>query len=234
MHTTAAIEPAPSLLKSLQPILVSLPIKRYKKDNIILYQGEVPRYAFFIVSGTVTAYNVTSAGEQQIIAYKKAGDIFDESWLFRNTSGSLYFYEASSDCEIKLVQRDAFLAHVQQDFDSLNALVTYFAKNYTGMLLQINSLEQTRARDKVSHMLHHLAQRYGTRRNSDTWVIDLRLTQQHIANLCGLTRETTATELNRLKRQGIVQYRHYTYEVNLTKLLASMGEDSFEMLLGGR
>lgn len=83
-------------------------------------------------------------------------------------------------------------------------------------------------------MLHHLAQRYGSRKNRDLWIIDLRLTQQHIANLCGLTRETTATELNRLKRQGIVQYRHYTYEVNLTKLLASMGEDSFEMLLGGK
>lgn len=232
---TAAITPVPpTLLKSLQPILANLPIKKYKKDNIILYQGEVPRYAFFVTSGTVTAYNVTNAGEQQIIAYKKTGDIFDESWLFRNTSGSLYFYEASSDCEIQLVQRDVFIEHVQQDIESLNALVTYFAKNYTGMLLQINSLEQTRARDKVAHMLHHLAQRYGTRKSRDAWVIDLRLTQQHIANLCGLTRETTATELNRLKRQGIVQYRHYTYEVNLTKLLASMGEDSFEMLLSGK
>ena len=163
---TAAITPAsPTLTQSLEPLLRDLPIKRYKKDNIILYQGEVPRHAFFVVSGTVTAYNVTNAGEQQIIAYKNAGDIFDESWLFRNTSGSLYFYEASSDCEIQFVQRDVFARHVQDDPDSLQALVTYFAKNYTGMLLQINSLEQTRARDKVAHMLHHLAQRYGSRRN---------------------------------------------------------------------
>jgi CRP-like cAMP-binding protein len=234
MHAAAITPVTPTLTRSLQPILETLPVKKYKKDNIILYQGEVPRYGFFLASGTVTAYNVTSAGEQQIIAYKKAGDIFDESWLFKNTSGSLYFYEASSDCDIQLVQRDVFLQHIQEDVDSLNALVAYFAKNYTGMLLQINSLEQTRARDKVSHMLHHLAQRYGSRRTQGLWVIDLRLTQQHIANLCGLTRETTATELNRLKRQGIVQYRHYTYEVNLPKLLASMGEDSFEMLLGGK
>lgn len=230
---TLVTSPLPPLLKdSLRSLLETAHSKKYKKDNIILYQGEVPRYAYFVKSGTVTAYNVTNSGDQQIIAYKKEGDVFDESWMFRNTAGSLYFYEASSDCEVQLVQRDAFHAHIGNDIDSLTALVAYFAKNYTGMLLQINSLEQTRARDKVSHMLHHLVQRYGTKKSRDLWVIDLRLTQQHIANLCGLTRETTATELNRLKRQDIVQYRHYTYVVNLTKLLASMGEDSFELLLG--
>lgn len=234
MQTTATSPFSPTLKHSLKALLTDAHCKSYKKDNIILYQGEVPRYAYFVKSGTVTAYNVTSAGDQQIIAYKKEGDIFDESWLFRNTAGSLYFYEASSDCEVQLIQRDAFQERIQGDPESLRALVTYFAKNYTGMLLQINSLEQTRARDKVSHMLHHLAQRYGTKKSRDLWVIDLRLTQQHIANLCGLTRETTATELNRLKRQGIVQYRHYTYVVNLTKLLASMGEDSFELLLSER
>lgn len=232
MQNTVTDETPISLLDSLSGLLKNAPIKRYKKDNIILYQGEVPRFAHFVSSGTITAYNVTNAGEQQIIAYKMQGDIFDESWLFRNTSGSLYFYEASSDCEIRLIKRDDFTEHIKNDVQSLSALVAYFAKNYTGMLLQINSLEQTRARDKVSHMLHHLIQRYGKRKVRSTWVIELRLTQQHIANLCGLTRETTATELNRLKRQGIVQYRHYSYEVDLSKLMASMGEDSFELLLG--
>ena len=39
-----------------------------------------------------------------------------------------------------------------------------------------------------------------------------------IASLVGLTRETTATELNKLRRRGILTYNTHEYNINKEKL----------------
>jgi len=51
------------------------------------------------------------------------------------------------------------------------------------------------------------------------------LTHQDFANLTGLTRETTATELNKLKSSGIITYgKHTLYHVNVTKLSNTLND----------
>jgi CRP-like cAMP-binding protein len=57
--------------------------------------------------------------------------------------------------------------------------------------------------------------------------IDLTLTHQDFANLTGLTRETAATELNRLKKKGVINYSNGSnYTLNLDKL-TQMINDQF-------
>ncbi len=58
----------------------------------------------------------------------------------------------------------------------------------------------------------------------------LELTHVVIADLVGLTRETTAIELNKLKKLGIVKYDSKEYVINKKKLEHHMGEDSFGSL----
>jgi hypothetical protein len=48
----------------------------------------------------------------------------------------------------------------------------------------------------------------------------LDLTHQDFANLTGLTRETAATELNRLKKRGVIDYgKHIPYRLNMKQLM---------------
>jgi CRP-like cAMP-binding protein len=60
--------------------------------------------------------------------------------------------------------------------------------------------------------------------------VGLRLTQQDVAALAGVTRETAAVELSRLKRKGIVRYGSFHYEVHLPSLVAENGASEFDTL----
>jgi len=64
--------------------------------------------------------------------------------------------------------------------------------------------------------------RYGKEINPGEYLIDIKHTHAILASLMGLTRETTTTELGRLKRKGIIYYNAkdlIIYEEALKKVI---------------
>jgi hypothetical protein len=56
-------------------------------------------------------------------------------------------------------------------------------------------------------------------------MLTLDLTHQDFANLTGLTRETAATELIKLKKLGVISYGKSTpYTVDLNKLMRTLND----------
>jgi CRP/FNR family cyclic AMP-dependent transcriptional regulator len=85
--------------------------------------------------------------------------------------------------------------------------------------LRLNALLNLKARDKLVHTLHYLAQTHGQQVKGGMVKINLGLTQQDFANLIGITRETAATELNKLKKLGVVYYSPGVfYQVDMEKI----------------
>ncbi|HSX32765.1 MAG TPA: Crp/Fnr family transcriptional regulator [Candidatus Saccharimonadales bacterium] len=204
--------------------------KSFKKHAILLYQGEAPRTAYVLLKGTIKIYSINSAGEEQVVDFHTQNDIFPASWLFGKASTTLYYYEALTDCEVLAIPRDE-LQHVMAGKPRfVQAVLDYYVTNYVGTLMRVTALEQSRASDKIMFTLYYLLFRYGREVRPGVFVIGLSLTHAVIASLVGLTRETTTTQLNRLKRQGVVQYNVHTYTVSKTKLENLLGEDSFRNL----
>jgi CRP-like cAMP-binding protein len=106
-------------------------------------------------------------------------------------------------------------------------ILDYFVTNYTSILMRVTALEQSRARDKIILTLYYLLFRYGKQTKPGKFTINLALTHNVIASLVGLTRETTTTELSKLKKQKVVQYSHHTYTIDKPLLERMLGEDSF-------
>src|SRR5205807_908960 len=85
---------------------------------------------------------------------------------------------------------------------------------HLGNTMRLNALQHSRASDKLIYTLHYLALSHGRTVSSQEIEITLDLTHQDFANLTGLTRETAATELNKLKSQGVIAYdKHSLYRV---------------------
>jgi CRP-like cAMP-binding protein len=58
------------------------PLRQFKKDRPLYYQGEVPQTAFYIKSGVIKVYNITTGGEEKIVSYEAAGSFVPTGWLF--------------------------------------------------------------------------------------------------------------------------------------------------------
>ena len=213
------------MLEQLKDLLDKYPTRVYSAGSIVLYQGEIPRQALVVTSGVVKASTISNSGDEQIISFHGAGDILPVSWIFGKTPSTLYFYEASTECEVALVPRDALLDYLHHA-KRVATLVDYLVTDHAASSIRISALEQPKARDKLTYTLYYLCQRYG-RQSRGRVNINLSLTHQNLGALVGLTRETTATEMSRLKKEGVLTYSNQNYRVDIEKLLDLVGEDSF-------
>lgn len=212
-------------MPELANALKSHAVRSFKKGQTLLFQGEVPRYAYVIKSGTVKTYNISPLGEEQIISLSNTYDILPEAWLLGDASVAYYFYEAFTDCEAYVVLRDELIQKVADSPTLSQRLLRQFMNLYVGARVHINALEQPRSRDKLVHLLHYLMMRFGEDQRGNKVKINLRLTHQTLANMIGATRETIATELSRLRKEKVIDYKQQLYIIDKAKLMQLRNED---------
>ena len=213
---------------ALADLLNAFSLRKFKKGQTILFQGEVPRYAYIIKSGTVKTYNISPLGEEQLISLSSDYDIVPEAWFLGEASVAYYFYEAFTDCTVYAVPRHELIEKVSKSPEFTTHLLQRFMRLYVGSNVHINALEQPRSRDKLVHILHYLMLRFGKEQADKKNVeLTLKLTHQTLANMLGVTRETIATELARLRREKVVDYKQQTYIINRSKLLQLRNDDDF-------
>ena len=201
-----------------------------KKRSILVYQGEVPRQAYIVISGSFKTYRLSNNGEEQIVGFRTKGDIFSESWLFGKTSSALYYYEALEDSEVLTVEKPVLLELIKDNKEIGRLMFEYLATGYTSMLMQITALEQSRAAEKLLMMMYYLMFRYGKQVKPNIYRVDLRLTHTTLGSLMGLTRETTTMELVRLKRKKIIAYDSKGYDIYRHELERRLNDESFTSL----
>lgn len=217
------------MIRQFRPLLENMNQRSIRAGSIILYQGEVPRSACILTEGVVRVYSISPQGEDQIVAFHVSGEFFPTSWIFSKSPGTLFFYEAVTDCKIAFIPRETLIDYIFREPARTRAIFEYFATNYVASLIQVNALEQAKARDKLVHILYYLCQRYAKEQTSEIH-IPITLTHQTIASMVGLTRETTAMEMSRLKKEAVISYSQQQYTVSTKKLFALMGEDTFQGL----
>lgn len=201
-----------------------------KKRSILIYQGEIPRQAYIVLSGVFKAYRLGNFGEEQIVGFRTKGDLFPETWVFNKTSSALYYYEALEDSEVLTVEKPVFLELLETHPEIKQEIFNYLVTSYTGLLMQITALEQSRAAEKLLLMMYYLMFRYGKETSAGVYRVDLKLTHTTLGSLMGLTRETTTMELGRLKRKKIVTYDSKGYIIYRQELERRLGDESFSSL----
>lgn len=204
--------------------------RSYKKRSVILYQGEIPRYAHIVTKGVVKVYSLSANGEEQVIRILSKNDVFSIPWLFNKTNHALYYYEAQTDCTVVCIEKKLFLETMTSRSEFQAKLIDYLATLHTSSMIHITALEQARAREKILNILYYLCLLSGSEFKPGKYKVELHLTHSIIASLCGLTRETTALELSKLKKTGTVKYTARYYLIDKVKIEQLLGEDNFANL----
>ena len=207
-----------SFFKSYKP-------RTYKKGDVIIFQAEAPRYAHVVKEGIVKAYNLTLNGDEKPVAFYKEGDFFPAAWIFSKLASSTFFYEAfSKKVDVYCLEREKFISFLKSDPEYIYYVLERCISDELSQMMHINALQQSRASDKIIYILHFLAISTGSVPSEQDLRLNIRLTHQDLANLTGLTRETTAVELNKLKKSGLISYgpgKPYCIHLNKLSVLAN-------------
>lgn len=198
-----------------------------KKKQTILYQGEAVARVYQIKKGVIKAYSSFDNGSEAIIAMYGPGDFFPSSHDSETSSVSLFCYATMSDSVVEVCGLDEF-AEKTKTYNQKD-----FSRKYLGALLHINALVQITAHEKLLHTLRYLALRFGTPLSGGVYTrINIKLTQQDIAELCNMSRETTNIELSKLKSKDVFTEKAKMYSVNLKLLNKHIGDDIGNDILG--
>lgn len=211
-------------------LIATYPVRKYKKGRPIFYQGEVPRSAYIIKNGVVRVYGINNSGEERIVTFFVPGDLIPVGWVFQKSPVSLYYYDAVTDCDLVAIPKEDFTAELEKDERLKMEMLNMYMVHYISSTMHIYALEHARAQEKLIRILQYLVLRFGIEKQNGNHLVDLRLTHQDLACMVGLSRETSALELGKLKKKGVISYESFTYTVNMPLLLKAAGGDEFDSL----
>ncbi|HEU5121897.1 MAG TPA: Crp/Fnr family transcriptional regulator [Candidatus Saccharimonadales bacterium] len=212
-------------MESLRSFYRLYPVRKVGKGQIILHQNDIPQKIYAIKSGVIKITNLTSSGEEKLISFKITDDILPICWAFSITNRSLFYYQTYTDCEFYLVDKEDFSQQAANDMSFAQGLLRRQVSAFVGNQLQVDALSKSRAIFKLLYIFRFLCLSYGKPLQEGFTKIQVPLTQQEIANLTGLTRETAALELNKIKNKKVIAWSQRYYIVNTKKLNAIIDDE---------
>ncbi|MCZ4242982.1 Crp/Fnr family transcriptional regulator [Pedobacter punctiformis] len=161
-----------------------LRVKKFEKNEIIQYKGDIFKYGFFVGKGLLRAYSIDSKGKEHILQFAP------EKWLISDRNNmvnepSIFFIDAIENTEAILLPND-FLAEAARKVPCLLALnVTMLNNSIRFMQKRINMLLSATAEERYLDFIKLYPN------------LTLRVPQWMIASYLGITPES----LSRVRKE---------------------------------
>ncbi len=190
----------------MEKLFEGLPARKFRKGQILIYEGDPIESIYMLVSGYVKVSNLLANGSQRTIIIYKPGDAFPLTSFLSGEGVARYFYECMTDVEVLVKSQAEFQDMIKGNLEMGEQLITYTYRMSQQFIERIETLSAQSARSKIISLFHYLAKRVG---EPDKERINLKvpLTSQEVADMCGLTRETASLQIIRLKKEGVVSGR---------------------------
>lgn len=185
--------------------LLSLPhhVKTFAKDRYLFRESEQIEHLFFIVKGKVQLSKMNSDGRELTLRICGQNQLLGEVYLYADDATYMLDAKVKEDVECYLYP----IHELEAEFNQNPKLAAAFMK---WMCLNQRKT-QTRFRDLLLHgkkgalysTLIRLSNSYGIQK-SEGLLIDVSLTNQDLANFCGMAREVANRMLSELKKQEVI------------------------------
>lgn len=177
--------------------------QHYKKNATIFHVGDPGNALFILKSGLVKITIEDQSGREIILRMLYPTDFFGEMSLIDDLprSATVTTLEPS---DAMVIYRDSFLNLIEKNSKILLNMTVVLSRRLRRVNELIRSLAFHDVYGKVARVLLNLAREKG-RTTDDGTVIDLRLTQQELAELAGMSRETMTRTLRDFQQAGCVR-----------------------------
>ena len=189
----------------------------YKKGQVILRSEDVPQGVYYLKKGSIRVFIVTEDGLELTINLLHPSSFFPMSWAILNTPNN-YFFEAMTDVETSRAPLQDFLDFIHKDVKSISEINKIILYSLNRALLRLQYMVLGNARERVANVLLMLGGRMGTKKKNGK-AVAFPITQQQIANLAALTRESVGYELKQLAKEKLISRKYRNCTINNTKLL---------------
>jgi CRP-like cAMP-binding protein len=207
---------------ALARLLTSARTKHIPGGQIILYEGDVPLEVYALKAGVVKMYDIDEQGNEKILHLVKPPALIPFAFFSGMRDPLKWFYTTLTDCDVYVLPVAELKARTRADPDLAEVLTNTFSSDVHQLLVRLSSMSKTNARDKILAALRFLRVCHATERRTGWWRVNFAVSHQLLADLCGITRESTALVMKQLQTEKIIRNPRVTIlEIHRERLIAT-------------
>ncbi len=193
----------------------------FKKKELIFMEGDECRGFYVVRQGRVKLVRTAKDGREQIIKICSPGElfgleVFNEEEHYGNNA------IAMEDTDVCFIKKEDFFSVLRKKPTIANKILIALGRELHQAYERIGSLGIMNAREKLASLLYTLATEYGV--ECDEGIrLNLTLSRLEIAELLGITQETSIRLLKSFKEEGIIKIRRKEIIITSMDRLAEIG-----------
>lgn len=206
----------------LQSLLEHAKLRQYPKGQIIIHDGEVPSELFIVKSGIVKIHDIDDQGNEKILHLVKSQAVFPMIFFLGAREENRSFYTALTDTELHVIPMSIAEEKMLEQSELAIYLMRWFSREIHEILVRLSSLGKTTTYDKLIAALKFLCVHHTTKRAGDWQRVNFPVSHQLLADMVGVTRESTTMIMKELQEEKIVRTPKLTVlEINAKRLLGA-------------
>lgn len=178
--------------------------RNYKKGEMLIRADDDPQGIFCLTKGYVRQYTISKTGLELTLHILKPTSYFPMVWAINGTP-NVYFFEALTSIEVGRAPRDQVVNFIKDKPTIIFELMSELLEDYAETLTRVEHLVFSDAYRRVISVLLYIAKHFGEEHKKGV-LVRHRFTQQDIATLVGIARETASNEMVKLEKKGLVTY----------------------------
>lgn len=201
--------------------------RQYGPGQIVVYEGDQPAHVFFVTAGALKNYDIDENGSEKILHIVGQTSLFPILFVFGDNEDVITFYSTLDDTELLLLPKDDFVQKVTTDVKFANLIFRGFVKEVDFIMDRIRAVEKAEAKGKVLKTLQYLLERHAQPGASGWALVKFPISQQILADMVGLTRETVSSIMKELDDNGVIRSRKLLQlKIHGNKLAKSLSNGS--------
>ena len=192
--------------KELDQVVAFAQTRRYAADEMIFNKGDPGDGLLAIVSGRVRIGTISRDGREVVLNILDAGAIFGEIALIDGRERTAHAI-AMTPTEILFLDRGRFLPFLESHPSTMTRLLVVLCDRIRWVSEMVEDTLFLDLPGRLAKKLLGLARDYGEAGERGTR-ITLKLSQQDLANLIGMTRESVNKQLRAWQDDGLIALDH--------------------------
>lgn len=177
--------------------------RKYKKGQIIFFEGDVSDKFYIINKGKIKIYKYTKEGKEQILYILSEGDFMGYLSLLKKSKFE-FNAEALEDVGVCILTKDSFDTILKKTPEISLKILENLHDRIVGLEDLVQRLSTKDIEARIAGILVSFAKDFGEMQGSEI-MIDLPLSREEMANYIGVTRETISRKLTSMQDDGIIQ-----------------------------
>ena len=190
---------------------------RFRPGETLFYEGEKPSGVYVVCTGKVKIYKASRTGQQLLMRFESHGDLVGHISLLSgwNYAGSA---EAQEESVVSMVEEEEFRGFLLKHPDSALALLREVSKDVRRGEARARDIAFKPARGRLAGTLLRMA---GDLAKKNLMVKAIK--RKELAEMSGLTIETTVRLLKDFETKGLVQRKGKDIAILDSEKLKSLG-----------